>query len=71
MPAAIATFWFAAHDDFKLYGLILYVVGLQIVTACWWKLRSVQETFTPNQALGFGRMRDTKTTSTSIGISPS
>jgi hypothetical protein len=36
MPLTIATFWYAA--SWSLYGLILYVAGLQIVTACCWKM---------------------------------
>ena len=43
MPAAIATFWIAA-DAGGLYGLILYVVGLQIVTACCWEMWTPRDT---------------------------
>jgi hypothetical protein len=36
MPVTISTFWVAAA--WGLYGLVLYVAGLQIVAACWWKM---------------------------------
>lgn len=38
MALTLATFWYAAV--WELYGLILFVAGVQIVTACCWKVSS-------------------------------
>jgi hypothetical protein len=38
MALTVATFWYAAV--WELYGLILFVTGVQMVAACFWKISS-------------------------------